>query len=119
MTAESRAYHIGVFCQSLQNPRKQRSELFTVRRICYRLGVCSEFSMPELDGLKEETAYLKLWLGILIVTGIGLTGWLLRNFSTASWLLIGGGISVLFSIGFGCFSLHQRIEYKMDEIKRL
>ena len=30
--------------------------------------------MPDLEGLKEETAYLKLWLGILIVTGIGL-GW--------------------------------------------
>ncbi len=43
--------------------------------------------MPELDGLKEETAYLKLLLGILIVTGISLIGWLLRNFGTASWLL--------------------------------
>ena len=79
----------------------------------------SEFYMSDLEGLREETAYLKLWLGILIVTGIGLVGWLLRNFSTASWFLIGGGIIVLLSIGFGCFSLHQRIEYKIDEIRRL
>jgi hypothetical protein len=28
--------------------------------------------MSELDGLKEEIAYLKLWLGIMIVTGISL-----------------------------------------------
>ncbi len=26
---------------------------------------------------------------------------------------------VLLSIGFGCFSLHQRIEYKIDEIKEV
>ena len=75
--------------------------------------------MPELDGLKEETAYLKLWLGILIVTGIGLIGWLLRNFSTASWFLIGGGIAVLVSVGCGCFSLHRRIEDKIDALKRV
>lgn len=28
--------------------------------------------MSDLDGLKEEIAYLKLWLGIMIVTGISL-----------------------------------------------
>ena len=75
--------------------------------------------MPELDGLKEEATYLKLWIGIMVVTGIGLIGWLLRNFGTASWLLIGGGVIGLLAIGVGCFSLHRRIESKIDEIRRL
>jgi F0F1-type ATP synthase assembly protein I len=74
--------------------------------------------MPEIDGLKEETAYLKLLLGILIVTGISLIGWLLRNFGTASWPLIGSGFIGLLVIGFGCFVLHQRIESKIDEIRK-
>ncbi len=75
--------------------------------------------MSELDGVKEEIAYLKLWLGIMIVTGISLIGWLLGNFRSAPWLLVGGGFVGLLSIGFGCFALHQRIESKIDAVKRL
>lgn len=75
--------------------------------------------MPELDGLKEEATYLKLWIGIMVVTGISLIGWLLRNFGTASWLLFGCGIFGLLAISFGCFSLHWRIESKIDAIRRL
>lgn len=35
--------------------------------------------MPELDMFKEKLAYLKLWLGILVVTDISLIGWLVSN----------------------------------------
>jgi hypothetical protein len=59
--------------------------------------------MSKLDGLKEELAYLKLWLGIMIITGISLIGWLLTNFQSASWLLLLSGFVVLASIGVGCF----------------
>lgn len=75
--------------------------------------------MSELEGVKEEIAYLKLWLGIMIVTGISLMGWLLGNFRSAHWVLVGSGFVGLLSIGFGCFALHQRIEAKIDKIKRL
>jgi hypothetical protein len=75
--------------------------------------------MSELDGAKEEIAYLKLWLGIMIATGVSLIGWLLGNFRSAHWLLVGGGLSGLVSIGCGCFALHQRIKVKIDEVKRL
>jgi hypothetical protein len=33
--------------------------------------------MSKLDVAKEQIAYLKLWLGIVIVTDISLMGWLL------------------------------------------
>ena len=75
--------------------------------------------MTELDGAKEEIAYLKLWLGIMIATGISLTGWLLGNFRSAPWLLVESGMAGLLSIGFGCFALHRRIKAKIDEVKRL
>jgi hypothetical protein len=45
----------------------------------------------------------------MIVTGISLI----------RWLLVGGGLVRLLSIGFGRFALHQRIEFKIDEVKRL
>ena len=32
--------------------------------------------MPELDRLKEQVAYLKLWQGIMVVTDLSLVGWL-------------------------------------------
>ncbi|MGD0949615.1 MAG: hypothetical protein ABSA52_19580 [Candidatus Binatia bacterium] len=75
--------------------------------------------MSEVDGTKEEIAYLKLWLGIMIATGISLIGWLLGNFGSAHWLLIGGGLVGLLSTGFGCFALHKQIEFKIDKVKRL
>jgi hypothetical protein len=49
--------------------------------------------MTEIDGAKEEIAYLKLWLGIMVVTGISLIGWLLGNFRSAHWLLVGSGLT--------------------------
>lgn len=75
--------------------------------------------MSELDGLKEELAYLKLWLGIMIVTAISLLGWLLTSFATAHWLLVLGGIIVWFLLGTGCLAVHRRIEVKIEEVRRL
>ena len=75
--------------------------------------------MSKLDGLKEELAYLKLWLGIMIVTGISLIGWLLTSMNAASWLLLLGGFIALFSIAVGCTTLHRQIEKKITEISEL
>ena len=41
--------------------------------------------MSELDAAREEIAYLKLWLGIMIVTGISLMSWLLGNYGSSVW----------------------------------
>ena len=75
--------------------------------------------MPELDGVREEIAYLKLWLGIMVATGISLIAWLLNNFRSAHWLLSGGGFVGVVSIGFLSIVLHWRIKSKIDEVKRL
>lgn len=40
--------------------------------------------MSELDLAKEEIAYLKLWLGIIVVTDISLVGWFVSNYQIAS-----------------------------------
>ena len=75
--------------------------------------------MPQLDGLKEELAYLKLWLGIMVITGISLIGWLLTSVQSASWFLLLGGCVTLFPIGAGCSALHRQIERKIQEITEL
>ena len=40
--------------------------------------------MSAADRLKEQIAYLKLWLGILVVTGISIGGWLVSNWDDAT-----------------------------------
>ncbi len=36
--------------------------------------------MAKIDEIKEEINYLKLWLGIVIVTTISMLGWLINNY---------------------------------------
>ena len=75
--------------------------------------------MPELDGVREEIAYLKLWLGIMIATGISLVAWFLNNFSSAHPLLVAGSFVGIMSVSFVCFVLHRRIEFKIERVKGL
>ena len=35
--------------------------------------------MSKLDKAKEQIAYLKFWLGVMVVTDISLVGWLVSN----------------------------------------
>ena len=48
--------------------------------------------MSELDIAKETIAYLKFWLGIMVVSDISLVGWLLSNAGITSGLKTYGAI---------------------------
>jgi hypothetical protein len=37
--------------------------------------------MAKIDIIKEKINYLKVWLGIFVVTLIGLIGWIVPNYS--------------------------------------
>jgi len=54
--------------------------------------------MSELDIAKEQIAYLKFWLGILVVTDISLFGWLLSNVGSANLSLVLGGCFALWRL---------------------
>ena len=75
--------------------------------------------MSKLDLAKEQIAYLKLWLGIMVAAGISLTGWLLSNFQSAHWLLILADNLAIVSIGFGGYAIHTRIEVKIASLEEL
>jgi hypothetical protein len=75
--------------------------------------------MPKLDRLKEEVAYFKLWLGVAVVTDIGLMGWLLANADTPDHLrlvLAELGVVVL---SFGVVILHRQIDQRVARIGKL
>jgi len=46
--------------------------------------------MSELDVAKEQIAYLKFWLGVMVVTDISLFGWLISNTSSTTLQLLVG-----------------------------
>ena len=75
--------------------------------------------MSELDILKEKIAYLKLWLGIIVVTDISLVGWLLANSAVASWALIVGDVVAISVVSYGIYVLHKRIEKEIERLKEL
>jgi len=75
--------------------------------------------VPELDAAKEEISYLKLWLGIMVATGISLIAWLLTNFRSAYWLFVGGGLAAMVLIALGCIWAHLRIRWKIEDVRRL
>lgn len=79
----------------------------------------SAVSMPELDGLKEQLVYLRLWLGIMVVAEISLIGWLASALETATSRLLYLAILGIMSLGLAILLLHRRIGRRIKEIRSL
>ena len=75
--------------------------------------------MSELDRLKEQLVYLRLWLGIVVVAEISLVGWLASVVETAPVRLLALAIATAVLLGFGIFLLHRQIQRRIDEIGKL
>jgi len=79
----------------------------------------SALSMPELDALKEDLAYLRLWLGMLAITHISLIGWTASSVETASARLLTLAVAVIIVLGTNVFLLNRLIERRIERIRRL
>lgn len=75
--------------------------------------------MSELDRLKEQLVYLRLWIGILVVAEISLIGWLASVEDSAPARLLWLAIAVVVLLGLCVFLLHRRTERLIAEIGRL
>jgi hypothetical protein len=76
--------------------------------------------LSDLDVAKEKIAYLKVWLGILLVTDISTFGWLVSNVgSAASTLLLWAAILVVVALTIGILLLHRRIDRHIQSLKEL
>jgi hypothetical protein len=75
--------------------------------------------MSELDHLREEVAYLKFWLGIVVITDISLAGWLLSSSDTAAPYTVFFAVMGLILLSAGIVVLHRRIERRISRIKEL
>ena len=75
--------------------------------------------MSDLDVAKEEIAYLKVWLGILVVTDISTFGWLISNVNEANILLLWAAVIAVVGLSVGVFLLHRLIKRQIQSLKEL
>lgn len=75
--------------------------------------------MSKLDVAKEKIAYLKLWLGIAVVTDISLFSWLFTSGRQGSAILLFVALVALACITVTAFYIHKRIEKAIDSLEDL
>lgn len=75
--------------------------------------------MSELDVAKEKIAYLKVWLGILVITDISTFGWLISNVDTATPLLLWAAVVAVVAFTVGILLLHRRIDRHIQSLRGL
>jgi hypothetical protein len=75
--------------------------------------------MLELDALKEELNYLRLWLGMTAVADISLIGWTAAALETSSARLLSVAVVAIIVLGSGIFLLHRMIGRRIREIRSL
>lgn len=75
--------------------------------------------MSDLDVAKEEIAYLKVWLGILVVMDISTFGWLISNVTEATTLLLWAAVIAVVGFSAGILQLHRLIKRQIQSLKEL
>ena len=75
--------------------------------------------MSELDRLKEQLVYLRLWLGIVVVADISLIGWLASATDTGTPTRVAFAVLGVVVLSLGIFFLHRHIERRIEQIGRL
>ena len=75
--------------------------------------------MSDLDVAKEQIAYLKVWLGILVVADISTFGWLISNVATATSLLLWSAIITIVALTVGILLIHRQIDRHIESLRDL
>jgi hypothetical protein len=73
----------------------------------------------QLDYLKEQVAYLKLWQGIAVITNVSLAGWAISAADEAGRVRVVLAIAGIMVLGFAALVLHRRIAEHIDRIGKL
>ena len=76
-------------------------------------------AMGKIDEIKEELNYLKVWLGIIVITTIGLIGWLMNHYETSSSLKIWSDIIAIVVLTSSIIMIDKNIKNKIRSLKDL
>lgn len=75
--------------------------------------------MSKVDKAKEQLAYLKFWLGVMVVTDISLVGWLVSSADVAPVHRVLGALVAVVVITAAGFTVHRRVERLIDALEDL
>ena len=75
--------------------------------------------MSKIDEVKEEINYLKVWLGIVVVTNIGLISWLVNNYETSSLVKVVSDIVATTVLTIVVLVIDKKIKIKIKKLKDL
>lgn len=75
--------------------------------------------MSKLDKAKEQIAYLKFWLGVMVVTDISLVGWLISSAGTAPAHKVLAALVAVVVITAAGLAVHHRVELLIDALEEL
>jgi len=63
--------------------------------------------------------YLKVWLGIIVITTIGLISWLINNYEVASNLKVIADIVAIIGLTISIIIIDKNIKNKIKSLKDL
>lgn len=75
--------------------------------------------MSKIDKAKEQLAYFKFWLGVMVVTDISLVGWLVASAEAAPLHKVGGAVVAVVVITVAGFIVHRHIKRLIDTLEEL
>ena len=75
--------------------------------------------MAKIDEVKEELNYLKVWLGIIVITTISLVSWLINNYETSSKIKTVADIIAILSLTITILVIDKKIKNKIKNLRDL
>jgi hypothetical protein len=75
--------------------------------------------MSKLDRTKEQIAYLKFWLGVMVVTDISLVGWLVSSAGSAPMHRVVGALVAVVVVTASGLIVHRRVTRLIDTLEDL
>ena len=67
--------------------------------------------MAKIDEIKEELNYLKVWLGVIVLTTISLISWLINNYETSSNLKVIGDLVAIIMLTISIIIIDKKIDF--------
>ncbi len=75
--------------------------------------------MAKIDEIKEELNYLKVWLGIIVITTIGLISWLINNYAVSSNIKIIADVIAIIVLTITILFIDKNIKNKIRALRGL
>ncbi len=75
--------------------------------------------MAQIDEIRESINYIKIWLGIIVVTNISLVSWLLSNYETSSAIKVISAIIAIILLTISIYIVDKKIKIKIKSLRNL